>query len=39
MSAEDLENYETDMELQLYREYKDIAASSATSSRPSAAST
>ena len=26
MSAEDLENYETDMELQLYREYKDIAA-------------
>jgi hypothetical protein len=24
MSAEDLENYETDMELQLYREYKDI---------------
>ena len=26
MSAEDLENYETDMELQLYREYRDIAA-------------
>ena len=26
MSAEDLENYETEMELQLYREYKDIAA-------------
>lgn len=26
MSTEDLENYETDMELQLYREYKDIAA-------------
>src|SRR3954468_1680057 len=26
MSAEDLENYETDMELKLYREYKDIAA-------------
>ena len=26
MSAEDLENYETDMELQLYREYKDIVA-------------
>src|SRR5919198_1407871 len=26
MSAEDLENYETDMELQLYRENKDIAA-------------
>lgn len=25
MSAEDLENYETDMELQLYREYKDVA--------------
>ncbi|GAB2892517.1 DUF2469 domain-containing protein [Neomicrococcus lactis] len=24
MSAEDLENYETDMELQLYREYKDV---------------
>jgi hypothetical protein len=24
MSAEDLENYETEMELQLYREYKDI---------------
>jgi hypothetical protein len=24
MSAEDLENYETDMELQLYREYRDI---------------
>ncbi len=24
MSAEDLEKYETDMELQLYREYKDI---------------
>ncbi len=26
MSAEDLENYETEMELQLYREYKDIVA-------------
>lgn len=26
MSAEDLENYETDMELQLYREYRDIVA-------------
>src|SRR5437763_14556133 len=26
MSAEDLENYETEMELQLYREYRDIAA-------------
>jgi hypothetical protein len=26
MSTEDLENYETEMELQLYREYKDIAA-------------
>ena len=26
MSAEDLENYETEMELQLYREYKDISA-------------
>jgi hypothetical protein len=26
VSTEDLENYETDMELQLYREYKDIAA-------------
>ena len=26
MSAEDLENFETDMELKLYREYKDIAA-------------
>ena len=25
MSIEDLENYETEMELQLYREYKDIA--------------
>jgi hypothetical protein len=24
VSAEDLEKYETDMELQLYREYKDI---------------
>jgi hypothetical protein len=24
MSAEDLEKYETDMELQLYREYRDI---------------
>ncbi len=24
MSAEDLEKYETEMELQLYREYKDI---------------
>src|SRR5450432_860949 len=24
MSAEDLENYETDMELQLYREYRDV---------------
>ncbi|MGI3783611.1 MAG: DUF2469 family protein, partial [Janthinobacterium lividum] len=24
MSAEDLERYETEMELQLYREYKDI---------------
>ena len=26
MSTEDLENYETEMELQLYREYKDVAA-------------
>jgi len=26
MSAEDLEKYETDMELQLYREYKDIVS-------------
>jgi Protein of unknown function (DUF2469) len=26
MSAEDLESYETEMELQLYREYKDIVA-------------
>ena len=26
MSAEDLEKYEAEMELQLYREYKDIAA-------------
>jgi hypothetical protein len=26
VSTEDLENYETGMELQLYREYKDIAA-------------
>ena len=26
MSAEDLENYETEMELQLYREYKDIVS-------------
>ena len=25
MSAEDLENYEADLELQLYREYKDVA--------------
>ena len=25
MSAEDLEKYETEMELSLYREYKDIA--------------
>jgi len=25
MSAEDLERYETELELQLYREYKDIA--------------
>ncbi|GAA1340681.1 DUF2469 domain-containing protein [Arthrobacter roseus] len=25
MSADDLENYETDMELQLYREYRDVA--------------
>ncbi len=24
MSADDLENYETDMELQLYREYRDV---------------
>jgi hypothetical protein len=24
MSAEDLERYETDMELQLYREYRDV---------------
>ncbi|HOZ60414.1 MAG TPA: DUF2469 family protein, partial [Nakamurella multipartita] len=24
MSAEDLEQYETEMELQLYREYRDI---------------
>ena len=26
MSAEDLEKYETDMELSLYREYRDIVA-------------
>ena len=26
MSAEDLEKYETEMELQLYREYKDIVS-------------
>jgi hypothetical protein len=26
MSAEDLENYETDMELQLYREYRDVVS-------------
>jgi len=26
VSIEDLENYETEMELQLYREYKDIVA-------------
>lgn len=25
MSAEDLENYETDLELALYREYRDVA--------------
>ena len=24
MSAEDLEQYESDLELQLYREYKDV---------------
>ncbi|MGZ4613645.1 MAG: DUF2469 family protein, partial [Kineosporiaceae bacterium] len=24
MSTEDLENYETEMELQLYREYRDV---------------
>ncbi|HXF20564.1 MAG TPA: DUF2469 family protein, partial [Streptosporangiaceae bacterium] len=24
MSAEDLEKYETEMELQLYREYRDV---------------
>jgi hypothetical protein len=27
MSAEDLEQYETDMELQLYREYRDVVGS------------
>ncbi|MGV3758231.1 MAG: DUF2469 domain-containing protein [Actinomycetota bacterium] len=26
MSAEDLENYETDMELALYREYRDVVS-------------
>ncbi len=26
MSAEDLERYETEIELQLYKEYKDVAA-------------
>ena len=26
MSAEDLETYETDMELQLYREYRDVVS-------------
>ena len=26
MSAEDLEKYETDMELQLYREYRDVVS-------------
>ena len=25
MSAEELENFETDLELQLYREYRDVA--------------
>ena len=26
MSAEDLENYETNLELELYREYRDVAS-------------
>ena len=39
VSAEDLEKYETEMELQLYREYRDVVGLFPTSSRPSAAST
>lgn len=39
MSSEDLEKYETEMELQLYREYRDVVGLySRTSSRPSGAS-
>jgi hypothetical protein len=39
MSAEDLEKYEAEMELQLYREYRDVVGISSTSWRPTVAST
>ena len=39
MSAEDLEKYETEMELQLYREYRDVVGLFSTWSRRSGAST
>jgi len=38
-SSEDLERYETEIELQLYREYRDVLPISSTSWRPNAAST
>ena len=39
MSSEDLEKYETEMELQLYREYRDVVSLFPTWWRRSAAST
>ena len=38
MSAEDLEQYETEIELQLYQEYRDVLPMFRTSSRRSGAS-
>jgi len=39
MSAEDLEKYETEMELQLYREYRDIVVQFSYVAETNAAST
>ena len=39
MEPEDIERFEEERELELYREYRDVLRCSPTSSRPSAAST
>ena len=39
MGEEDLERYETDVELRLYKEYRDVLPMFRYSSRPSVAST